>query len=537
MIKLDPKGNYVMYLRKSRADLEAEARGESETLARHERALTDFARKLGINISAEYKEVVSGETIASRPEVRKLINEVELGIWTGVLVMEIERLARGDTKDQGIIADAFKYSDTLIITPSKIYDPNNEFDEEYFEFGLFMSRREYKTIRRRMERGRIASVKEGKYVGNIPPYGYERIKLEGDKGYTLGILPEQAEVVRYIYELYTVGEPQDDGTYRRLGCDLIKKKLDLLGIKPPTTKNQKWSASSIRGILTNPVYTGVVFWQRRKQIKKSINGTVAVSRPWHKDYMIFPGLHSAIIPSSVFDLAQEIRSQSQADPIKDKQEIANPLSGIVVCGKCGHNMVRKPAGSRQKTDYILCNRTDCDNISAPLQLVEEVILDALDEWLKDYKVKWDRAKSISKGNTDLEIKKIAFQHAENELDVLRQQLDKAYTFLEQGIYSTEIFLERSGKLSTQISDQEALTEKLREEYTSIEQREKALKEVAPRIEKILQLYRSTNSIRAKNDLLKEVLEKVEYTKNIKNKKGQADVANFEIRLFPKLPSS
>ena len=46
------------------------------------------------------------------------------------------------------------------MTPAKIYDPNNEFDEEYFEFGLFMSRREYKTIKKRLQRGRVSSAKE-----------------------------------------------------------------------------------------------------------------------------------------------------------------------------------------------------------------------------------------------------------------------------------------------------------------------------------------------------------------------------------------
>mgnify|MGYP000193505958 CR=1 FL=1 len=62
------------------------------------------------------------------------------------------------------------FSDTKIITPTKTYDPDNEFDEEYFEFGLFMSRREYKTIKRRLNAGRISSVKEGKYCGSRPPY-------------------------------------------------------------------------------------------------------------------------------------------------------------------------------------------------------------------------------------------------------------------------------------------------------------------------------------------------------------------------------
>ena len=50
--------------------------------------------------------------------------------------MEVERLARGETIDQGDVAQAFQYSDTKIITPLKTYDPTNEYDEEYFEFGV-----------------------------------------------------------------------------------------------------------------------------------------------------------------------------------------------------------------------------------------------------------------------------------------------------------------------------------------------------------------------------------------------------------------
>lgn len=131
---------YAIYLRKSRADIEAESCGEGETLARHEKTLLSLGKKMGLQIGQIYKEIVSGETISARPVMQQLLCAVEQGVWEGVLVMEVERLARGDTIDQGIIAQAFKYSDTKIITPMKVYDPQNEFDEEYFEFGLFMSR-------------------------------------------------------------------------------------------------------------------------------------------------------------------------------------------------------------------------------------------------------------------------------------------------------------------------------------------------------------------------------------------------------------
>ncbi|MCD8239374.1 MAG: recombinase family protein [Clostridiales bacterium] len=191
--------SYCLYLRKSRSDAEAEARGEGETLARHERALLELAKRRKLVITEIYREVVSGDTIAARPVMQQLLQEVGQGKWKGVLVMEIERLARGDTIDQGIVAQTFKFSGTKIITPIKDFDPSNEYDEEYFEFGLFMSRREYKTINRRLQRGRIASVKEGKYVANVPPYGYERVRVKDGKGFTLAIVPEEAEIIKLIF--------------------------------------------------------------------------------------------------------------------------------------------------------------------------------------------------------------------------------------------------------------------------------------------------------------------------------------------------
>lgn len=161
---------YCIYLRKSRKDEEAELHGEGETLARHEHALLELAKSKGLPIGKIYREIVSGDSIAERPVMQEVLRDVEAGLWAGVLVMEVERLARGNTLDQGLVTNAFSYSSTKIITPLKTYDPNNEYDEEYFEFGLFMSRREYKTIKRRLHYGILASVKEGKFTGGITPY-------------------------------------------------------------------------------------------------------------------------------------------------------------------------------------------------------------------------------------------------------------------------------------------------------------------------------------------------------------------------------
>ena len=168
---------YVKYLRKSRFDRDYAELSIEETLKRHEAILDKLATDRGYYIAKTYYEVVSGESIASRPQIQKMLEEVAAGLYSGVLVVDLERLARGNGADQAYISQVFQFSGTKIITPMKSYDPSNEFDEEYFEFGLFMSRREYKTINRRLIRGRESSASEGKYISSIAPYGLSLIHI------------------------------------------------------------------------------------------------------------------------------------------------------------------------------------------------------------------------------------------------------------------------------------------------------------------------------------------------------------------------
>ena len=128
------ENRYAIYLRKSREDLEAEKYGAGETLAAHEKMLKNLAIERGLLVGEIYREVVSGDTISERAEMKRLLKDVENKKWAGVLVTEIERLARGNTRDQGIVADAFKCSHTKIITLMQTYDLDNEFDEDNIEF-------------------------------------------------------------------------------------------------------------------------------------------------------------------------------------------------------------------------------------------------------------------------------------------------------------------------------------------------------------------------------------------------------------------
>ncbi len=238
---------YAIYLRKSRADRELDVK--EDVLLRHETSLLELAKNRNYAIGKIFKEVVSGETLAARPQMQQLLSEVEEGLWEGVLCMEVERLARGNSIDQGIVSQAFKCSSTLIITPTKIYNPANEFDEEYFEFGLFMSRREYKTINRRLSAGRLASCREGKYAGGTPPYGFGKTKIKGQKGWKLVPIPEEVEIVKQIYSLYLSNED-------KTGLQGIANRLTDTAV--PTRTGKPWTAAQVKNILTNDVYIGKI---------------------------------------------------------------------------------------------------------------------------------------------------------------------------------------------------------------------------------------------------------------------------------------
>lgn len=514
------QGTYAIYLRKSREDIEAEKYGEGETLARHEKILTTLAKKRKLHISKIYKEVVSGETISERKEMQKLLRDVENEKWTGVLVVEVERLARGDTADQAKVAQAFKYSHTKIITPVKTYDPDNEFDEEYFEFGLFMSRREYKTINRRLQRGRELSAQEGKFVGNIAPFGYDRVKLKDAKGYCLSINQDEAPIVKEIFRLYA---------FENTSINSVAKQLNKLNLKPRIAN--KWTISSVKDILSNPTYVGKLTWNRRKQKKKTKNGHLIISRPRNQDYLIYDGLHEPIIDNKTWELVQEKRKQN-TPKVKYNNTIQNPLAGLVFCKKCGKPMQRRPYTKNVKPATLMCSNPKCDNISSKLYIVEDKIIEALKIWLENYKVDYSRKNNLNSDNNKIIEKSVS--KTKKELEKENAKLNKIYEFLENGIYTNYEFISRSKTIKNNI---QSLENKL-EEFNSILQKNIEIQNqkeiIILKLENIIDLYYNLETAEDKNILLKSIISKVTYLKTEKAIKKDSDPTNFELHIYPKI---
>lgn len=506
---------YAIYLRKSRADLDAEALGQGETLARHRAALLELAGRSGFAVGEIYHEIVSGDSIEARPEMLRLLSDVENGRWAGVLCMDIDRLARGDSADQARISRTFRIARTLIITPARVYNTTLDSDEEYVDFELFMARREYKAISRRIMRGRIAAAKEGHFIGSTPPFGYDKVKLEKGRGFTLEPNSE-SETVRLIFAMCINGA----------GSRSIARRLDEMGLRPRS--GGVWSGASVADILRNPVYCGKIRWQFRREESFSRNGVITRRRSKNHDCIMADGLHPAIISESDFDRAQQLISCRREPPKKSSAELRNPLSGLIYCGLCGAMMTRLGSGAHNRSDILRCPNRSCANVSSKLHLVERALVDGLSEWLGGCRVNigCEPPEDISA--------KLAAAGAErlrSELSGLSAQRERIFSLLENGIYSPQEFRERLSALEQR---QEQLSKRLEQSKRDIAEAERSRSlyaKLTPCSADIMEIY-ACLSPAEKNRLLKTIVGKAFYIKSERNSRRQPDKCGFTLDILP-----
>lgn len=493
----------AVYLRKSRSDPDDES--IEETLSRHKKTLLQFAEENGLIINEIYEEVVSGDGLFVRPQMIRMLSDIESDKYDGILCIDIDRLGRVDTKDRGIILDTFKTHSTKIITPRKIYDLNDEIDEFSTEIQMLLARQELKKITQRMQAGIRRTLEDGYHVGE-PPFGYCRTYI--NKRPTLKIKEDEAQIVRKIYDMY-VNE--------HIGSRIIAETLNALGYK--TRKKSIFSRNTVRFILQNEVYIGKIIWNKKKHIKKKLptDKHRFIQNP-HKEWIVVPGIHEAIIDEDTFKKAQEIRTL-RSHPPSNTGEVKNPFAGLIYCKNCKSLMSRQ--ASKKTSPRLLCPQKSC-NKSTYINNIEVCILDSLKEYLKNFKippVKNDPDRK--KDQIDKLLAKIS--EMKKQLSVLSKQKDSLHDLLEQGVYDIETFRRRDKIIK---NNTVVLTELLTSTQAKLNEENQmlSLSQYSPVMEDFINYY-SNLSAGEKNILLKKMLNGITYFRPHEND------SPFEIELF------
>ena len=491
---------YAIYLRKSRADLEAEKLGEGETLARHKKILTELAARKGLYVGKIYQEIVSGaESIKDRPEINKLIEDCYAGKYRGIIIIEVTRLSRGSQGDAQIIMDCLKYSNRnqglLVVTPTKVYDvAHNPDDEEYMEFELFMSRREYKMIKRRMDRGRTQAVVEGNYMGSYRPYGYDILKTKTAR--TLVPNEEEARVVKMIYD-WTANHNMTPGS--------IAKKLTLMGV-PTYSGNPEWSASAIRDMVVNPLYIGKVRWNDRMQVKTMVDGQLVASRPrttHTSHYMLYDGKHQPLVDEETFTAAS---SRFYSDKTKHNHKLINPLAGLLVCKNCGKVMAYQASKSRENVQprYYHTQSQLCKVKSALASDVQKAFCHALRLYMDDFEMKIDNLPDVDENTIQTQLKAL-----QDEQRKIEKKLAKLFDAWEDDKISDNDFVQRKAVNNERI---EAIKKQMEELEESIPEKEEYQEKVMLLSEALALLLDDDLDADIKNHYLKKFVDKIEFSR-------------------------
>lgn len=521
----DTINNYIIYLRKSRAD--SPDMSVEDVLRSHEAQLQEYVkREFGQELPENqiFREVVSGETIADRPVMRRVMSLLETGTIKGVIVIEPQRLSRGDLEDCGRIINTFRYTNTLVITPPRNYNLQDEYDRKFFEMELTRGNDYLEYTKKILNRGRIASVKAGHFIGSIPPYGYEKIKvgIGKDAYHTLRIIPEEAETLRLMYHLFTV---------EGFGFTRIARYLDGIGAKP--RKAEHWSPAAIKDMLENPVYIGVIRWNWRKTEKSLLDGKIVKQRPKSdsSQWISVEGKHEAIIDREVFEKALAKRGTNIK--VKKGNELKNPFAGLLFCGKCGRAIIyRRCVNKRTKNNTVsetmLCNnQAICHTKSVQYNILFERIVKTLEENIADFEIQLKN----DNGNA-LKVYSATIKSLEMDLQKLKDRDSRQKDAFEDGVYTKEEYLTRNAKVHEQIEKaNKALKQARASAPVSIDYAEK----ISRFTDCLNALKNPEISITEKNMLLKACVEKIVYYNNGESKPGIGRYVEnkFELDVFLK----
>lgn len=476
----------AIYVRKSRGDLEKDL----------ENHLTELIKLCQENnwTYVVYREIGTSDSIELRPVMMELLTDVELGMFDAVCSVHIDRLSRGDAVDRARIQKIMAKTETLLITPQKVYDFTNETDLLMAEFEGLMARMEYKQTSRRFKQGKARNAKLGFWSNGKPPYPYYRDK---DKKIAM-VHPDHKHVYRMMVDLCLQG-----WTFTDIAWELNKLKF-------PSPKNGMWSHVVVGNLLQDEVHLGHIV------VGKSIKDVDGGRQFKEKEkWIVYKNCHEAVKTQEEHDKIIFLTSKFKRTG-KASRSGKNIFSGLLYCGCCGKAMQIQKQKSRPNDSVRSCKTHDpfgirCENLGGSVSGIFEVVNLALTK--KKNFLLGEIANGISEED-EKEIQNIASMKLK-EIKQQEKRIEKIYRNQESGLYSDDddendaIFKERLKKANEELKA-------LEDEYTALQtQIEVALntrnEDLLLNIEDAISILNNpSRDTKEKNRTLKSIVNRIEW---------------------------
>jgi site-specific DNA recombinase len=322
---------------------------EGYSLIAQQEKLEEYARKNGCALEGDYLYIDDGYTGKNehRPQLTRLFQDAERKTFEVVLVYRLDRFFRNvrlllesvERLGQGgvglkSITEPFDTS-----TPIGRYVLTNLGAVAELERAIILERKELGTAK---------AAQAGKWMGGTPPYGYT-INRETKK---LEIVPEEAEVVRMVYEWLIEEKQTLSQIQKRINAQKVPTKNDLLHRKKPTESRGWWRKATLGRFFTNEIYAGT-FWFRKW--KNPSRARVPANLRPKEDWVAIP-TPAILTPERQEAARRRLKENRRNSP--RRMALTYLFSKRLRCGLCGASMTAQSRQYKNRRErYYSCHKS------------------------------------------------------------------------------------------------------------------------------------------------------------------------------------
>lgn len=440
---------------------------DRDSLRTQEERLRQYCKAQGFEIykNMPYRDEGISAKDTKRPGFEELMRDIKAGRLNVVVVTRLDRVTRS-LKDLIELMEFLQQHDVKLISLTENIDTMGPMGRFLLNLLGSIAQLEREIDSERVSADMHHRALSGKWTGGVVPLGYttkgklihkfldkgmkddealkEANRIAPEKG-RLYVVKHEAELIRKIYQFYL-----ECRSLRRVTHELNEK-----GIKTP--EGETWATSSIRRILTNPTYRGMVWYGKRK----TDLATGRLKNVKQELWKIVKGEHEAIIPEELFNKVQELLKQKSMKPSKAKK--AYLLTSLLRCGLCKGGMFGyiyfKKKYNKEYFYYRCLNsvhkgRTVCKGMVVPAGVVEKAVIDTLLELSKNEKFLHQKEKLLDKLKQRAKPVKSEFADEKKRLMLEEKRLIDVRTTLleklENKIIDDTVFVERFDENKKQI---------------------------------------------------------------------------------------
>jgi site-specific DNA recombinase len=438
------------------ARVSSEQQKEENTIASQTAALIDFAREQGYSVPDEWvieDEGFSGASLL-RPGLERLRDLAAEGHIQTVLIHSPDRLSRKYAY-QVLLTEEFARHGVETIFLKAPHSDTPE-DQLMLQFQGMIAEYERAQILERSRRGKRHRAKAGQVsVLCAAPYGYRYIRKTSEAPARYEIDAAEAEVVRLVYDKYTVGG---------LSIGAIARLLHGMGV--PTRRRVRWERSVVWAILRNPAYKGTACFNktqvgpRQKATKpfrlsgRAVHGDKSSSHERPRDEWIEIPV-PAIVSAETFALAAERLADNKRFAPRRTIE-PSIVQGLVSCRKCGYALSRTSARtSARKIHYYRCLGSDawrhlggavCDSRPIRQDLLDQIVWQEVIHLIEDptlIRAELDRRLDAARAAEPTKRRQEAL---ERELTRIRKSMERLLTAYQEDLLSLDELRRRMPEL-------------------------------------------------------------------------------------------